>query len=48
MSYVMLYVCDNQGVENKKQYLCLFGQRSMDIFIQECLSDISCSPRCRL
>ena len=35
------YVWENQGVLNKKQFLCLFEQRSKDIFIQECLSDIS-------
>ena len=40
------YVWENQGVLNEKQFLCLFEQRSKDIFIQECLSDISL-PRCR-
>ena len=42
------YVWENQGVLNEKQFLCLFEQRSKDIFIQECLSDISLSPRCRM
>ena len=37
------YVWENQGVVNEKQFLCLFEQRSKDIFIQECLS-----PRCRM
>ena len=43
-----LYVWGNQSVENEKQFLCLFEQRSKDIFIQECLSDISLSQRCRV
>ena len=42
------YVWENQDVLNEKQFLCLFEQRSKDIFIQECLSDISLSPRCRM
>ena len=42
------YVWENQGVENEKQFLCLFEQRSKDIFIQECLSDIAVSLLCRM
>ena len=42
------YVWENQGVVNEKQLLYLFEQRPKDIFIQECLSDISLSPRCRM
>ena len=42
------YVWENHGVLNENQFLCLFEQRSKDIFIQECLSDISLSPRCRM
>ena len=41
-------VWENQGVLNKKQFLCLFEQRSKNIFLQECLSDIFSSPRCRM
>ena len=42
------YVWENQGVVNEKQFLCLFELHSKDIFIQECLSDISLSPGCRM
>ena len=42
------YVWENQGVENEKQFSCLFEQRSKDIFIQECLSDIFLNLRCRM
>ena len=42
------YVWENQGVLNEKQFLCLFEQRSKDIFFQECLSEISLSLRCRM
>ena len=39
---------EDQGVDNEKQFLCLFEKQSWDIFKQECLSDIYLSLRYRM
>ena len=42
------YVWKDQGVDDEKAFLEMFEQRSKDIFIQNCHSEINNSSRCRM
>ena len=42
------YVWNDQGVDDQKAFLEMFEQRSKDVFIQSCYSEINNSSRCRM
>ncbi len=42
------YVWDRQQVDDSKTFMHIFEQRSKDMFIQQCFTDMNNSSRCRL